>query len=326
MELESSFMSFLLQHQQKHGRTLNFLILMERLVTAAKQIRAEYISGSLEENLGEAGQINVQGESVMAMDLHAHHIVVHNLKESDQVISLVSEETEDEISLNPDGRYYVYFDPLDGSSNIKHSLPVGFLFGIAKRNLDGPEDGHLRSGDELIASGMFLLPSGDFTFALRGAGTWRFLLDATNTYVRPTQISFPENEKTWELSWNAGNRHTFADSVQEWIAQNEKSYSFRYSGSLAVDFHRLLYNGGMFFYPAIVQHPEPEKNRPDGKLRLMYECNVVAMLAQEAGGYAVDENGDDILGIKPKDRHQRAAIYIGNRKVVESIAKVLKQN
>lgn len=324
MELESSFMSFLLQHQQKHGRTLNFLILMERLITAAKQIRAEYISGSLEENLGEAGSVNVQGESVMAMDLHAHNIVVHNLKESDQVISLVSEETEDEIKLNEDGRYFVYFDPLDGSSNVKHSLPVGFLFGIAKRNLEGPEDGRLRSGDELIASGMFLLPSGDFTFALRGAGTWRFLLDATNTYVRPTQIMFPEKEKTWELSWNAGNRHTYSDKVQKWISENERDFSFRYSGSLAVDFHRLLHNGGMFFYPAIVQHPDPKQNRAAGKLRLLYECNVVAMLAKEAGGYAVDENGSDILAIPPSDRHQRSAIYIGNRKIVSSVAAALR--
>ena len=325
MKLESSFMSFLLQHQQKHGRTLNFIILMERVLTAAKQIRNNYITGALDEKLGEAGSINVQGENVMAMDLQAHNIVIHNLKESDQVIQAISEEAEDHISLNEkDGRYFFYFDPLDGSSNIKHSLPIGFLFGIAKRNLDGPEDCKLRAGDELIASGMFLLPSGDFTFALRGAGAWRFLLDDTNTYIRPTRLHFPQNKKTWELSWNAGNRYTFSDNVQKWILDNEKKYNFRYSGSLAVDFHRLLHNGGMFFYPAIVNHSDSSKNRPKGKLRLLYECNVVSMIAREAGGFAVNENGIDVLSVIPESNHQRSALYIGCKEVVENIQSILK--
>ena len=278
MEHESSFMSFLLKHQQKHGRTLNFLILMEAILTAAKQIRECYITGAMEQTLGEAGLTNIQGESVMSLDIKAHNIVMHNLRGSDQIIEAISEEEEQILKLNKDARYFIYFDPLDGSSNIKHSLPVGFMFGIAKRNLEGNEDCKLRAGKELIAAGMFLLPSGDFTFALRDAGCWRFLLDQTNTYVRPSQIFFPESKKSWELSWNAGNRYNFSDKVQNWILDNERKYNFRYTGALAVDFHRLLHNGGMFFYPAIVQDPDPKKNRPDGKLRLLYECNVVAML------------------------------------------------
>ena len=116
MELESSFMSFLLKHQQKRGRTLNFLILMESILTAAKQIREAYIIGAMQQNLGEAGKKNIQGEDVMALDIQAHNIVVHNLKGSNQVIQAISEEQEEIIDLNPDGRYFVYFDPLDGSS------------------------------------------------------------------------------------------------------------------------------------------------------------------------------------------------------------------
>lgn len=324
MELENSFISFLLKHQQRHGRTLNFVILMEAILTAAKQIRECYRTGALTDNLGNTGSVNVQGETVATMDIRAHNIVVHNLRESGQVIEATSEETNEEISLNDDGRYIIYFDPLDGSSNIKHSLPVGFLFGVVKRNLEGNEDLHLRTGNEYIASGMFLLPSGDFTFALRGAGSWRFILDQTNTYVRPTQIFFPQKKKSWELSWNAGNRHTFSEKVQKWIGENERGYNFRYTGSLAVDFHRLLHNGGMFFYPAIVNHSNPSKNRPDGKLRLMYETNVVAMIAKEAGGAAIDENGEDILSILPKNRHQRTALYVGNPEVIESIRSKLK--
>jgi fructose-1,6-bisphosphatase I len=319
MELESSFMSFLLNHQQKHGRTLNFLILMEAILTAAKQIRECYINGAMQQNLGEAGSTNIQGESVMSLDIQAHNIVVHNLKGSNQIIEAISEEEEKIIKLNSEGRYFIYFDPLDGSSNIKHSLPVGFMFGIAKKNLDGKEDCHLRAGKEFIASGMFLLPSGDFTFALRDAGCWRFLLDQTNTYVRPTQLRFPESKKSWELSWNAGNRYAYSDKVQTWISDNERNYNFRYTGALAVDFHRLLHNGGMFFYPAIVQDPDPKKNRPDGKLRLLYECNVVSMLAKEAGGIAINEQGEDILEVIPSKAHQRSSIYIGSKEVVENI-------
>jgi len=324
--LDETFMHFLLEHQRKNNRTLNFLILMESILTAARQIDYKYRAGALQQNLGEAGQTNVQGENVMQMDLLAHETVLHYLTESNQVIEATSEEVKEAIPLNPDGRYLVYFDPLDGSSNIKHSLPVGFLFGIVKRNLDGEEDRHLRAGRDYIAAGMFLIPSGMFTFALRGAGAWRFLMDETGVYVRPARLMFPENKKTWELSFNAGNRHTFHNGVQKWLNENEGSHAFRYAGALVVDFHRLLHNGGMFAYPAVVNDPNPEKNRPDGKLRLMYEASVVAFIAKEAGGLAVGENGEDILDVVPKSRHQRSALYVGNRELVEKIRVALKAN
>ena len=108
------------------------------------------------------------------------------------------------------GRYFVYYDPMDGSSNVPHNLPVGFLFGIAKRNLDGPEDVHLRAGREYIAAGMFVIPTGTFTIALRNAGCWRFHIDEVMNYVKPTRMVLPENPKTWELSFNSANRETFA--------------------------------------------------------------------------------------------------------------------
>ena len=326
MELEISFTSFLLRHQEKNKRSLNFLILMESILTAAKQIRQFYSQASLARNLDEAGTENVQGESVMKMDLAAHEVIIHNLRESHQVIQAISEEVEERINLNKeDGRYFVYFDPLDGSSNIKHSLPVGFLFGIAKRNLEQEENFHLRSGKDYIASGMFMLPSGDFTFALKDAGTWRFIMDETLTYVRPTRLHFPDETKSWELSWNAGNRYTFQKNVQDWIAQHEQQHNFRYTGSLAVDFHRLIHNGGMFLYPAIVNHPDSTKNRPEGKLRLLYETNVIAMLAHEAGGSAIDEHGNDLLSIVPREEHERSAIYVGSTPLVESMREALKQ-
>lgn len=324
MKLDSTFMSFLLEHQRRHNRTLNFVILMESIVSAARYIQHYYDIGAISDNLGEANQKNVQEEDVMHMDLIANQIVMHYLSESKQVLEATSEELSDEVLLSEDGRYIVYFDPLDGSSNIKHSLPVGFLFAIARRNLSGQEDYHLRTGNEFIAAGMFLIPSGIFTFALKDSGAWRFIKDEADVYVRPKQIKFPTTQKTWELSLNVGNTHTFSKPIQKWIGENLPKYAFRYAGALATDFHRLLNNGGMFTYPAIVNHPIPGKNRPNGKLRLIYECAVCAFIAKEAGGMAIDEHGDDILSIPPVHRHQRSALYVGNTEIIKDVQKVLK--
>jgi len=325
-QFEQTFMNFILQHQEMHHRTHHFLILMDAIISAAKHIERYYLTGALKGNLGLAGSVNVQGEDVMRMDQLAHDIVIHYLKASGRVIHAVSEEVEDIIPLNVDGwRYFVYFDPLDGSSNVSHGLPVGFLFGIAKRNVDGEEDGHLRAGRDYIAAGMFVIPTGMFTIALKDAGTWRFHIDEIMDFVRPTRLDFPTERKSWELSFNAANRITYAQHVQDWILQNANAYSFRYLGALAGDFHRVLTNGGMFMYPAIVNHPNPKKNRPNGKLRLMYEASVVAFMAREAGGTAVDERGEPILDLVPQGPHQRTALYAGSTPLVEEIAGILKE-
>ena len=323
MKLEQTFMAFMLHHQERHRRSYNFLVLLAAIQTAAKYIQYFYGTGSIKNLMGEAGFTNVQGENVMKMDDIADSIVMHYLRRSNQVIFAVTEEEPDPVPLNEDGgRYFIYYDPLDGSSNIKHNLPVGFMFAVAKRNLDGPEDGHLRKGSELRAAGIFLIPSGVFTLALADTGVFRFHMDETMTYVIPEnaeRLVLPESERDWELSFNSANRSAFAPAVREWIGEHESSYAFRYMGSLAGDFHRLLTNGGMFMYPAIVDHPRPEKNRPGGKLRLLYEANVAAFIAREAGGAAIDENGDDILGIEPASPHQRTALYVGSRSLVEDM-------
>jgi fructose-1,6-bisphosphatase I len=278
--------------------------------------------------MGEAGVTNIQGENVMKMDDIADSIVLHYLKRSNQVICAITEEEADPVILNEEGgRYFIYYDPLDGSSNIKHNLPVGFMFAVAKRNLEGPEDNHLRRGSELRAAGIFLIPNGVFTLALADSGVFRFHLDETMTYVKPDSsdnLIMPENPKSWELSFNASNRKTFSAAVQDWLEENEQKYSFRYMGSLAGDFHRLLSNGGMFLYPAIVNHSKPEKNRPKGKLRLLYEADVAAFIAREAGGIAIDEEGRDILDIEPESPHQRTALYVGSKPLVEEMRKRLR--
>lgn len=324
MEFEQTFNNFLLRHQERFNRTHHFLILMDAVVCAAKHIQQYYLTGALKGHLGFNHTVNVQGEDVMKMDVIAHEIAIHYLKTTDRVIHAVSEEIDDIIRLNEDGgRYFIYFDPLDGSSNVPHGLPVGFLFGIAKRNLEGPEDFHLRAGREYIAAGMFVIPTGTFTIAFKEAGTWRFHIDETMNYVKPIQMMLPENGSKWELSFNAANRFTYSEKVQKWIETNERQYSFRYLGALAGDFHRILSNGGMFMYPAIVNHPNPKKNRPEGKLRLMYEASVVAFMCKEAGGDAIDEQGRSILDIVPQNQHQRTALYVGSKTLIDDMAEAL---
>ncbi len=326
IQFEQTFMNFLLAHQEKYNRTYHFPVLMDAIISAAKRIQYYYLTGALKGNLGCTDKINIQGEDVMRMDQIAHEITVHYLKTTNRVISAVSEEEEDVMHFNTEGgRYFVYFDPLDGSSNVAHGLPVAFLFGIAKRNIEGPEDGHLRAGKEYITAGMFVMPTGTFTLALREAGTWRFHIDSTMNYVKPVRMMLPENSKTWELSFNAANKHTYAENIQKWITNNINKYSFRYVGSLAADFHRILTNGGMFMYPAIVNHPNPDKNRPNGKLRLMYEASVVSFMCREAGGDSVDERGIPILDIKPKTHHQRSALYVGSKPLINEISAILKK-
>lgn len=325
VQFEQTLMNFLLQHQERHNRTYHFLVLMDALISAAKRIEHYYVTGALKGRLGLAGTVNVQGENVMRMDQIAHEIAIHHLRTTGRVIHVVSEESDEIIPMNEnDGRYFIYFDPLDGSSNVAHGLPVGFLFGISKRNLEGIEDCHLRSGKEFIAAGMFVIPTGMVTIAFREAGTWRFHMDETMNYVKPVRMMLPEEKNGWELSFNSANRSTYSEKVQTWINQNESKYSFRYLGALAGDFHRLLSNGGMFMYPAIVNHPNPKKNRPEGKLRLLYEAAVVAFMCREAGGDAVDETGTPILDIQPKTHHQRTALYVGSTPLVREIASVLR--
>lgn len=325
LHFEQTFMDFLLEHQERNKRTYHFLILMNSILNSAIKIQHYYLTGALRGIMGSAGLVNVQGETLTRMDLIANEIVKHYLRRSGRVIYAVSEEEEEIIPMNLEsGRYFVYYDPMDGSSNVPHNLPIGFLFAVAKRNLEGVEDGHLRCGRDFIAAGMFVVPTGTFTIALKDAGCWRFHIDETMNFVKPVHLVLPEDNKSWEFSYNAANFEYFSPKVRAWITENRKKYSFRYMGVLAGDFHRILNNGGIFMYPAITSHFDAQKNRPRGKLRLMYEAAVVAFMAEEAGGRAVNEDGQPILDIIPEHHHQREAIYVGSKELVEDLAVILK--
>jgi len=319
--LDETFMQFLLQHQLKHKRTLNFLILMESIISASKAIQDLYTKAAIDKNLSYAGNMNVQGEDVTKIDLLADNIFLHYLKGSKQVIQVVSEEREKKVSLNPKGRYFVYYDPIDGSSNVKHNLPVGILFGISKKNLSGKESKRLRHGNEYIASGIFMIPSGNFTFYLNDAGCWRFLKSSSGTYIRPEKVKLPKDKSQFNLSYNTSTLEHYPPKLRNWLEDNSGKYGFRYSGSLAGDIHRILTTGGVYIYPSILGGSKPY---PAGKLRLLYECNVVANIVKAAGGEAIDDQGQPVLDLKPTSIHQRSSIIVGDKKIIKEIQKILR--
>ncbi len=193
---EQTFIDFLLQHQEKHNRTYHFLILMDALISAAKHIQHYYLTGALKGNLGLAGAVNVQGEDVMRMDQIAHEITIHYLKASGRVIHAVSEESDEIIPIDPEGgRYFVYFDPLDGSSNVP-ARPAGRL-PVRHRQAqpDGARGRPPEGRKRLYRRGHVRDTHRAFTIGLKDAGAWRFHVDETMTYVRPTRMVLPEDPK-----------------------------------------------------------------------------------------------------------------------------------
>ena len=293
---------------------------MESIISASKAIQDLYTKAAIDNNLSYVGEMNVQGEDVTKVDVLADNIFLHYLKGSKQVIQVVSEEREKKVNLNPKGRYFVYYDPIDGSSNVKHNLPVGILFGISKKNLTGKETKRLRYGREYIASGIFMIPSGNFTFYLNDAGCWRFLKSSGGTYIRPEKVMLPSDKKKFNLSYNTSYLENYKPALSQWLKKNSGTYGFRYSGSLAGDIHRILTTGGVYFYPSMLGG---DKNYPKGKLRLLYECNVVANIIRAAGGDAIDDSGTPILDIKPSKLHQRSSLIVGDKKIIRSLQKIL---
>ena len=224
LQFEETFMDFLLEHQERHNRTYHFLILMNSILNAAKRIQHYYLTGALRGNLGLAGSTNVQGEEVLQMDQIANEVVKHYLGSSGRVIHAVSEEEKEIIPMNVEGgRYFVYYDPMDGSSNVPHNLPDRIPLRHRQEEPRRPRrrapSGRAGSTSPRACSSS---PPGRSPSPCRNAGCWRFHIDEVMNYVKPTRMVLPENPKTWELSFNSANRETFAGGIREWIAEKEK--------------------------------------------------------------------------------------------------------
>lgn len=300
-----------------------FSYLLHQIQLSAKIISRDVRKAGLVEILGMAGRKNVQGEDVQKLDEFAQQTIVQNIQHTGTVCVMASEEVETPIVIPPPyqcGRYVLYFDPLDGSSNIDANVSIGTIFGIVRRTSEGDGPGTLddclQKGSELVAGGYVLYGSSTMLVYTTGKGVTGFTLDPSvgEFLLSHPDIRIPERGSI--LSVNNSNRHTWGEGVKRYVdwcttpdAATKRPYGSRYIGSLVADFHRNLLYGGVFLYPG---DERDAAKGPQGKLRLLYEANPLAFVAEQAGG-AASTGRERILDVKPTALHQRVPLIIGSR-------------
>ena len=311
---------FILDNQPEYA-VGDFTYLLYDIALAAKAIAAQSVRAGLSDILGRSGSSNIQGEEQQKLDVYADQIIIRLSDHTGRLCVMASEEHEDIIEIPsryPKGRYVLVFDPLDGSSNIDVNVSTGTIFGIYRCKdweLRGRLEDCLQPGKELVSAGYILYSTSTMLVYSTGAGVHGFTLDPDlgEFLLSHERMKLPEPPKYF--SANQSYFRHWTNGVQEytrWLQGREDSshvLSERYIGSLVADFHRNLISGGVFYYPA-------KYDRPDGKLRLLYEAIPLAFLAEQAGGYA--SNGKkSILDITPLELHQRTPLFIGSRDLVK---------
>lgn len=317
---------FLLSEQRKHPQATGDLTqLMNAICTAVKAISSAVRKAGIARLYGISGSTNVQGEEVKKLDVLANDLFINMLRSSFTVCLMVSEENETviEVETEKQGKYIVCFDPLDGSSNIDCLVSIGTIFSIYKKSSDGPvamKDA-LQPGKDIVCAGYALYGSATMVVLSTGNGVHGFMLDPSigefiltdrNMRIKPRGKIYSINE-AYEKFWYA--------PVKEYVRrkkypQSGKPYGARYIGSMVADVHRTICYGGIFGYPAT-------KESPKGKLRLMYECNPMAFIIEQAGG-AATTGTQRILDITPESIHQRVPIFLGSRDDVEDVIDCFK--
>jgi len=296
---------------------LNKVILS--LAEGSKIIARLINNAGISDILGVTGETNVQGETVQKLDDLSNKILMDYLRASEATAGYLSEENEGVVTLNENGKYIISVDPLDGSSNIDICAPVGTIFNIVKRlSATGPvsDEDFFQTGNQTVAAGYFIYGSSTILILSTGKGVNGFTLNTENhQYVLShADIKIPDSGKIYSL--NQGNISKFDDSVRNFVAycsDSDKStsrpYSLRYIGSMVGDIQRTLIKGGIFIYPA-------NKGEQKGKLRLLYECIPMSFIAEQAGGKGTDGR-QRILDIQPSELHERTAIFIGSKNLVD---------
>lgn len=311
------------EDKQRHPEATGaFSSLLEHVGFAARLISREVNKAGLVDVLGLTGETNCQGEEVRKLDEFANDTLVEVLRHCRFLAGMASEEVEDFIPVaaeepNDDeasSRYVIVFDPLDGSSNIDANVSIGTIFSILKKTSSGPtaeSQDFLQEGFRQLAAGYIIYGSSTMLVYTTGNGVHGFTLDPSvgEFILSHPVIRAPRRGKIFSV--NVGNIQSFDPSLQRYLAYltsdknaQGKPYSSRYIGSLVADFHRNLLYGGIFLYPA-------DAKRGVGKLRLLYEANPLAFIAEQAGGRA--SNGQrDILTLKPSGLHERVPLLIGS--------------
>jgi len=288
--------------------------LLRDIALASKVVNREVNKAGLIDLMGAIGSQNMAGDDQQKLDVLANIRFTRALMKGGEVCALVSEESESFVDLNNEGRYVIAIDPLDGSSNIDVNVSIGTIFSVYRRKSPPGTPIQtwdiLQKGCEQVAAGYVLYGSSTMLVYTTGHGVNGFTYEPSlgEYFLSHPNMRIPEDGKIYSV--NEGSANSFSQPVKDYVQYcKDKNYTARYIGSLVADFHRNLLKGGIYIYPATSKDP-------NGKLRLMYECNALAFIVEQAGGKA--SNGyDRILDIALNDLHQRTAFYVGSRKMVE---------
>ncbi|XP_075979547.1 fructose-1,6-bisphosphatase [Anticarsia gemmatalis] len=317
----------LAQQRTAKSATGDLTQLLNSIQTAVKAIQSAVRKAGIAKLHGISGDTNVQGEQVKKLDVLSNDLFINMLKSSFTCGLLVSEENDTvlEVETERRGKYVVCFDPLDGSSNIDCLVSVGSIFAIYKKKSEGAptEADAFQPGSELVAAGYALYGSATMLVLSlgKGKGVNGFMYDPSLGEFILTDPNMRIPEKGNIYSINEGYAAEWSDGLRQYIEDKKrpktgKAYGARYVGSMVADVHRTIKYGGIFMYPAT-------KSAPNGKLRLLYECNPMSFIVTEAGGLA--SNGSiPILDIVPTSIHQRAPCYLGSKKDVEELLSYFK--
>jgi fructose-1,6-bisphosphatase I len=288
--------------------------LLRDIALASKVVNREVNKAGLIDLMGAIGTQNMAGDEQQKLDVLANIRFTRALMKGGEVCALISEEAESFVDLNNEGRYVIAIDPLDGSSNIDVNVSIGTIFSIYRRKSPAGTPIQtfdiLQKGSEQVAAGYVLYGSSTMLVYTTGHGVNGFTYEPSlgEYFLSHPNMKIPEDGKIYSI--NEGSANSFSQPVKDYIQYcKDKKYTARYIGSLVADFHRNLLKGGIYIYPATAKDPT-------GKLRLMYECNALAYIAEQAGGKASNGNGR-ILDIALNDLHQRTAFYVGSKNMVE---------
>jgi fructose-1,6-bisphosphatase I len=291
--------------------------LLRDIALASKIINREINRAGLIDVTGATGTDNVQGESQQKLDVIANIRFIRALKNGGEVCAIISEE-EDDIILtgNPNGKYVVAIDPLDGSSNIDVNVSIGTIFSIYRRvspvgSVPTLAD-LLQGGRKQVAAGYVLYGSSTILVFTTGQGVNGFTLDQSLGEYILSHTNMRQPRTGSIFSCNEGNVADYPNKIQTYLNTcRQRRMTGRYIGSLVADFHRNLIKGGIYLYP-------PTYKSPGGKLRLLYECFPMAFIAEQAGGKATDGR-QAILDIAPTDLHQRLVLYVGSPDLIDEL-------
>lgn len=313
--------------------TGEFSRLLNDIGIAAKIVNREVNKAGLTNIMGFEGTSNVQGEDQKKLDVFANKEFIKALGYGGQCCAIASEENENLVTfdtqMSNNGKYVVAMDPLDGSSNIEVNVSIGTVFGIWRRKSEpgscGTMEDLLQPGRDMVAAGYVIYGSSTMLVYSTGNGVNGFTYDPSVGLwlLSHPDIKIPEGGNIYSI--NEANYIYFPEGVKHFIKYcqgddpaTNRPYTTRYIGSLVSDFHRNMLRGGIYMYPG------NRKNR-DGKLRLLYECNPIAYLAEQAGGKASD-GFSRILDIEPKSLHQRAPFFVGTKHMVETAEYFMAKN